>query len=583
MKKLLLFLIVLIFYNLSFSQQRWNLDRRMLPKPPLQKYVQLPGSKWVNHNTSSKIIQNGSSFIVVGPNVRVLPNNDQQDETIIKKNPANPNIMFGSANTTINPSGDYGEACYVTIDGGNSWSGTDAIPPFDGGPSDPGPTIDKNGVFILTALNSSNTNTAAAYSTNNGATWSSLVYLTTLLSDKNFAGTDDAPASQYYGRSYCAWSNFSVNYPPIVISYTSNSGISWSAPATINNPPSGYYSQGCDIACGPNGEVYVCWAVPDNNTFIEKYGGFAKSTNGGVSWNVTEEAFQMNGIRAQNFNGWNFRVNSFPRIAVDRSGGTRNGWIYIVVSQVNLAPAGSDCDVVLHYSSDGGSSWSAGIRVNQDAFNDGKVQFFPAIAVDEQGGINICYYDNRNYPSYDDSCQTYMSRSTDGGASWTDMLVSDHSWLVDGESGLQPYGGDYIGITAPGNGTAWPLWMDNKSGTMQAWTAKVTLFPIGIRQIQSGIPDKFALGQNYPNPFNPTTKIDFQIPVSSQVKLTVYDILGRQVELLVNNNLKAGSYSADFNASNLASGIYFYTISVGNPSTGSGQGFTQTKKMILTK
>lgn len=89
------------------------------------------------------------------------------------------------------------------------------------------------------------------------------------------------------------------------------------------------------------------------------------------------------------------------------------------------------------------------------------------------------------------------------------------------------------------------------------------------------LPDSFILSQNYPNPFNPNTKISFSIPKASFVRLTVYDISGKEVEVLVNENLKAGSFEADFNASGLTSGVYFCRIQAGE--------FTDVKKMILVK
>lgn len=89
------------------------------------------------------------------------------------------------------------------------------------------------------------------------------------------------------------------------------------------------------------------------------------------------------------------------------------------------------------------------------------------------------------------------------------------------------------------------------------------------------VQNKFQLNQNYPNPFNPVTKIGYNITNKSQVTLKVYDILGRLVETLINSNQDAGYYSLSFDASNLTSGIYFYTLSAGN--------FVETKKMILMK
>jgi hypothetical protein len=89
------------------------------------------------------------------------------------------------------------------------------------------------------------------------------------------------------------------------------------------------------------------------------------------------------------------------------------------------------------------------------------------------------------------------------------------------------------------------------------------------------MPKTYSLEQNYPNPFNPTTVINFSIPKEGNVKLAIYDALGREVEMLVDKKMDAGNYNADWNAANYAAGIYFYTIQVNN--------FVSTKKMVLLK
>ncbi|HWA05152.1 MAG TPA: FG-GAP-like repeat-containing protein [Ignavibacteria bacterium] len=98
---------------------------------------------------------------------------------------------------------------------------------------------------------------------------------------------------------------------------------------------------------------------------------------------------------------------------------------------------------------------------------------------------------------------------------------------------------------------------------------------IGISQIGSQIPNSFRLDQNYPNPFNPVTKIRFSIPKFSGVNLSVYDVTGRLVSELVNSELNAGEYETDFNAHNITSGVYFYTLRAGS--------FNDTKKLIVIK
>jgi hypothetical protein len=89
------------------------------------------------------------------------------------------------------------------------------------------------------------------------------------------------------------------------------------------------------------------------------------------------------------------------------------------------------------------------------------------------------------------------------------------------------------------------------------------------------IPNEFILEQNYPNPFNPTTTIQFQVPNSSSINITVYNILGNEVATLLNEKKPAGSYKVDFSAAGLSSGIYFYKLQAGS--------FVEMKKMILMK
>ncbi len=81
--------------------------------------------------------------------------------------------------------------------------------------------------------------------------------------------------------------------------------------------------------------------------------------------------------------------------------------------------------------------------------------------------------------------------------------------------------------------------------------------------------------QNYPNPFNPVTKINFSLPKAEYVKLTIYDALGREIETLVSENLTPGTYQAEWNGNNYASGVYFYRLQAGS--------FSETKTMTLVK
>jgi hypothetical protein len=89
------------------------------------------------------------------------------------------------------------------------------------------------------------------------------------------------------------------------------------------------------------------------------------------------------------------------------------------------------------------------------------------------------------------------------------------------------------------------------------------------------VPSNYLLYQNYPNPFNPITKIKYSLPLSDNVQIKVYDILGREIKTLLNEYKQAGTYEIEFDAGNLLSGVYFYSIRAGN--------YTATKKLILIK
>jgi hypothetical protein len=114
----------------------------------------------------------------------------------------------------------------------------------------------------------------------------------------------------------------------------------------------------------------------------------------------------------------------------------------------------------------------------------------------------------------------------------------------------------------------------NGGGDNNSLMSKV--FFKNARPLHNTIPTTFALYQNYPNPFNPVTKIKYDLPKNTNVIIKVYDLLGREVTTLINNEFRnAGRYEVNWNASNYASGVYFYRIQVAD--------YTSVKKMVLIK
>jgi hypothetical protein len=127
--------------------------------------------------------------------------------------------------------------------------------------------------------------------------------------------------------------------------------------------------------------------------------------------------------------------------------------------------------------------------------------------------------------------------------------------------------------------TAWVLRILNASpnvtGELVNWSLNIKYHnPIGI--ISAELPMKFSLSQNYPNPFNPNTKINFSVLKEADIRIVVYDVLGREIRMLINAKYKSGSYTAELNGGELASGLYFYSMYIDGV-------LFETKKMILMK
>ncbi|MEO8230807.1 MAG: T9SS type A sorting domain-containing protein [Ignavibacteriota bacterium] len=510
-------------------------------------------------------------------NFRIYPSSVTQTEPNVAVSKTNPSLFFVSGVTINTANGFKSEGVYISTNGGTNWFGSDTCygQSIINHGGDPGVSITSDNRLVLTHIGEVFPGVYSHYSDDFGATWSSAFTITSYQTDdKGTSFIDDNISSPYYGRIYSAFVKLLAPFP-VFISYSVNKAESWTVPIAINpSPPQRCIGPSLEIDA--NGKIFMSWAaVTTQPPFIEDYVGFGTSTDGGVTWNISNNIFNANGIFGTLPSKGGIRVNGLPRLAIDKSNGARNGWLYIVTTDKNISPAGSDPDIILHRSTDAGQKWSSGIRVNQDAVNNGKIQYFPAVDVDNTGAINIIYYDDRNTSS--DSAEVYYSKSTDGGDTWTDNVLSDHRFKPKPVfGGSSNYQGDYISLISNGN-KLHAYWMDDFSGIYQIWS-KIIDIPTSVDEDGNKIiEDSYSLSNNYPNPFNPSTSIEFYIPNSSYVSVKIYDITGKEIAVLVNDFINAGTHKINFDAANynLASGIYFYRLQTNQ--------FTQTKPMMLLK
>jgi|GEM_PF-1080115 len=213
----------------------------------------------------------------------------------------------------------------------------------------------------------------------------------------------------------------------------------------------------------------------------------------------------------------------------------------------------------------------------------------PSIGFSDDGNTLYCAF---GVPQPDSSVEgilfsdIYVTKSVDGGTTWTDPENINHNGTEGDEMYpvLSRYGNNsgaeltYQFTTVPGcqgfgrTGVTGGVESHIIAAVYQIYKSGI----IGVNEISSKVPANFSLEQNYPNPFNPTTKIRFNVSKTSDITLKVFDITGQLVATLINNEkITPGTKEIEFNASNLASGVYFYKINSGD--------FSDTKKMILVK
>ena len=235
-----------------------------------------------------------------------------------------------------------------------------------------------------------------------------------------------------------------------------------------------------------------------------------------------------------------------------------------------------------------------------DWVNDGKVSYtydgnnnLTELLEQEWDGSDWVNFDKYSYTYDENNNQTEELRQYCWNAVWSNIWK--YSYAYDGNNNQTEYlnqtwdDSSWLNIwkysyTYDGNNNLTESFGQEWDGSDWGNMSKLiySYIPTDVRELTGKFND-YSLSNNYPNPFNPTTTIKYQIPERNFVSMKVFDILGKEIETLVDEEMSPGKYEVKYDASDLASGIYFYQLKVGNPSSGSGQSFVDTKKMILLK
>lgn len=432
---------------------------------------------------SSKMVGRGV-LTADSPDVPVTTQNSTQSENSIFIHPSNVQSVLNSNNSTPNPAGSvYGANAFLSTDAGNTWGGS--IQGAGGSNSgDPATAISLSGRYYVGYIHSSG-GQGISYSTDQGNTWSSVLVAPAPsgygnMLDKNHLWIDNSPVSPFSGHLYDAWTNFGgSNNNQIEICHSDDEGLTWSSRTNISSAVNaGSHNQGVNIQTGPNGEAYAIWAIYDSWPSDEKALGFAKSLDGGVTWAPGIRIIDnIRGIRNTGTHK-NMRVNNFPTMAVDISQSPNSGTIYVTWTNIGIpgVNTGNDMDIYMIKSTDQGDTWTTPIKVNQDASGLGKQHYFPWITCDPvNGALSVIYYDDRNVTST--KCEVYTSNSSDGGATWWDLKVSDVSFTPTPIGGLaDSYFGDYLGNHARA-GWVYPVWTDNRAGVAMTYVSPFVTGP----------------------------------------------------------------------------------------------------------
>ncbi len=434
--------------------------------------------------------------VTVGPNIDVSNEPGPQSETSIAVNPSDPTQIVAGSNEIFR----LPMRGYFSSDGGAHWGAVDLpLPPpltvngTDFG-SDPAVAWDTRGnvyysyivVFFSSAFTHgkgkaiNGTEMAVARSSDGGRTWTSTFFALSKgeaqFNDKPYIAVDDNPSSPHKNTIYVAWDRFvgkASSSNGVLVSHSTDGGKTFSAPVFASSTAPGPKGDiGADPFVAPDGTVHVAWHDVQNNRIVEASSGDGGQTFGPVhTISPTTAAFSV-AVPAQASR----QALVYPACGADSSAGPNRGNLYC--SWMDQTPA-NGTDIFLSRSTDGGSTWSAPLRVNDDPTGVANDQFNQWLSVDpSDGSVNVSWNDTRNDPARL-STDIFYARSTDGGLSFgqnVQVTTAPTNETCCGADLGNQYG-DYEGIAAM-DGSIHPVWTDRRTAVTaldeEVFTATIT-------------------------------------------------------------------------------------------------------------